>query len=487
MKPHHLFFALVPLLGTAGLSAQISIDPIIVPTTCGNCNGSININAIGGTPPYTYTWNGVSGSPTLDSVCAGSYQLLVTDVNGQTAAAELTLDDSSLPELTFSLAYPFVYTCDGTCGIFTNIVYAPPGYAQYEWAQNWDTAPGGAADNACYVYSEALYEVTVTDANGCTQSGAYTPLSVLFCNTDDNCGNCDATFSVMPNNGTPPYTYTWSTGEVWVSETKGDTLQNLCAGTYQATVSDATGYAITITALVNDSSPLYPVSFNQQFCTPEAINYTANFSQFAVCLWNDGLTDCVRTLTEEGTHSVLLTNDIGCNFSVTYVFGVGSSGFYVPLSAITGNTPIVPGGCTTLHLNGYTDCSYLWSNGSTNADNTVCAGGNYCVSITDTDGCVGHVCAQVSVINDVQPVPRADGWHIGADGRYIYLTYPTALPRAAVLLTLYATDGQTAARHTIDTAASRFDIDRQTLPTGLYVAHIVLPDGTGFSQKLWLP
>jgi hypothetical protein len=49
----------------------------------GNCSGSANANVSGGTAPYTYLWNdpGTQTTATASGLCAGIYQVKVTDSN----------------------------------------------------------------------------------------------------------------------------------------------------------------------------------------------------------------------------------------------------------------------------------------------------------------------------------------------------------------------------------------------------------------------
>ncbi|MBK7130138.1 MAG: T9SS type A sorting domain-containing protein [Crocinitomicaceae bacterium] len=61
---------------------------IITPNTASavqNCNGTITVNATGGTPTYTYLWNDAAGFSTssfLDKLCDDSYCVRITDANG---------------------------------------------------------------------------------------------------------------------------------------------------------------------------------------------------------------------------------------------------------------------------------------------------------------------------------------------------------------------------------------------------------------------
>ncbi|MFM9004833.1 MAG: hypothetical protein ACKOSR_04935, partial [Flavobacteriales bacterium] len=50
------------------------------------CDGSITVNAYGGTPPYAYQMPNtpITGGPTFNNLCIGTYNITVVDANGCT-------------------------------------------------------------------------------------------------------------------------------------------------------------------------------------------------------------------------------------------------------------------------------------------------------------------------------------------------------------------------------------------------------------------
>ena len=50
-------------------------------TTCGNTNGTINLTATSGTPPYTYTWSNGATTEDLSNLAQGIYSVTVTDTS----------------------------------------------------------------------------------------------------------------------------------------------------------------------------------------------------------------------------------------------------------------------------------------------------------------------------------------------------------------------------------------------------------------------
>lgn len=78
----------------------LTLDPRYLTDTCGQGKGVAYVDVQLGTPPYSFLWK-PSGQTTteLDSLFAGSYEVVVTDANG--------CQDSAFVEVSDDLPYPF--------------------------------------------------------------------------------------------------------------------------------------------------------------------------------------------------------------------------------------------------------------------------------------------------------------------------------------------------------------------------------------------
>jgi len=63
-------------------------------------------------------------------------------------------------------------------------------------------------------------------------------------------GDCDGSATVTPQNGTPPFNITWSTGSI------GATIGGLCAGSYLATIFDSQGCNVVSNPIVLTDPPV---------------------------------------------------------------------------------------------------------------------------------------------------------------------------------------------------------------------------------------
>ncbi|MFN9943550.1 MAG: hypothetical protein ACK56I_29160, partial [bacterium] len=78
----------------------------VVQTSCGQNNGIIDIEVIGGTQPFTITWNGESSTLDQINLSAGSYTFLLVDANNCELTETFTINSSLAPSLTSVFANP---------------------------------------------------------------------------------------------------------------------------------------------------------------------------------------------------------------------------------------------------------------------------------------------------------------------------------------------------------------------------------------------
>ena len=135
------------------------IEPsVIISTTTatdvscyGYCDGSVNATALGGTTPYSFTWN--NGTSNL---CAGFYNVIITDINGCINSNTAIVNEPNPLLINISL--------DG------NNIIATSGFISYQWYDNNNILINGATDSIFSPPGMSSYYVTVTDINGCSNS-----------------------------------------------------------------------------------------------------------------------------------------------------------------------------------------------------------------------------------------------------------------------------------------------------------------------------
>lgn len=136
--------------------------------------------------------------------------------------------------------------------------------------------------------------------------------------TDPLCNaSCDGTIVVTPTNGTAPYTYTWTTGQLVNS------LTGLCAGTYTVTIADVNGCNVTANATLVDPAPLQDplITSTNPICVGDC-NGTATANPIDgiapyTYVWTNTQTTQIATSLCQGTYAVVVTDVNGCTSSNT--------------------------------------------------------------------------------------------------------------------------------------------------------------------------
>lgn len=132
----------------------------------GDTDGSLKVtNVLGGASPYTYRWSTGSTADSIVNLPPGSYTLTVYDqFDSSTTVLNITEPDSisiqSLQITDESLGN------DGSLQITVSGGTGSPNYT-YAWSN-------GATTRNISGLAAGAYTVTVTDANGCTQTATFT-------------------------------------------------------------------------------------------------------------------------------------------------------------------------------------------------------------------------------------------------------------------------------------------------------------------------
>lgn len=131
-------------------------------STCGNPNGSINVQVSGGTAPYRYSTDGVNFQTIniLSGLASGLYTVTVKDAAGGTGTLQVTVGDIAGPVLVSLEAAPT--GCSGASGSVA--VTAQSGTPPLQYSLNGGPyQTGGIFPNL----PAGNYRITVKDARGC--------------------------------------------------------------------------------------------------------------------------------------------------------------------------------------------------------------------------------------------------------------------------------------------------------------------------------
>jgi subtilisin-like proprotein convertase family protein len=371
--------------------APVTFNHFVTNATCGDANGGINISVNGNYPPFAYLWSNTATTEDIFNVAAGSYTVTVTDDEGCSASEGFSVSNNGTLAMTANIT---PITCSGAGSGAINISPSgglPPYTFHWSNGSNTEDISG---------LTEGNYSVTVTDANTCQMVRLFNITSnpaiqiIQQGLQNEQCGTHNGSISVSAAGGSGSYGYHWSNG------ISGALNENLNAGTYTVTVTDAYGCTASQSyTLVND------VSNCQIFCyldvtanliTDEscangngAIDVTvSNATPPYVAHWSNGAVTEDLSGLHQGNYTITVTDANQCQkirtFTVTNNTGTLSISNYNVLNETcgTGN------GSIDISVTGGTlPYSYNWSNAQHTQDITDLSAFQYTVTITDANNC----------------------------------------------------------------------------------------------------
>ena len=228
--------------------------------------------------------------------------------------------------------------------------------------------------------------ISVVDLNGNIVTNS------ISCN-----GLLDGTASANPIGGSS-YSYSWNTSPVQTTQT----ITNLSAGNYTVVITDISGCTMSLMTTITEPQPLM---LNGAAGSPCAITGSASvtatggtgpFSYF----WSPtGGTSSTANNLSAGTYNVTVTDASGCTNNVNVDVFVNTN----PTLMISNDTTIDYGQTVSIAASG--GASYEWLP-TENLSCSFCANPiaspisttEYCVTVTDTNGCAVTNCMKINIV-----------------------------------------------------------------------------------------
>lgn len=316
-------FTINPKCGVQDLiHVGVGVDAAIVPTsaTCVS-GGKLKVAPSGGFSPYEVSLDGGNylavptntGNYEFTNVSGGQHTVIIRDNTSRpviercSTSKTPTVGSTAAPTASIS-ANRTTITCTNPSATLT-----ASGGVSYSWS------PGGAttAEITVRPTNTTIYTVTVTDANGCTdtENQAITvekalPIAGISANRATvNCTNITATLTASGGGS-----YSWSPGGATTAEI---TISPTITNTYTVTVTGANGCTDTESQaiIVEKTLPTAGISANRTTvnCTNTTATLTANGG--VGYLWSPGgatAAEITVSPTNTTTYTVTVTGANGC-------------------------------------------------------------------------------------------------------------------------------------------------------------------------------
>ena len=374
----------IEVAGVPEIEVNINLDHI---SCFGNNDGRIQLNPAGGTPPYAFNWNTGSNLPGLNNLSPGTYEVTLTDFN----ACEW--------EQSFEIIEPtaldvfLVEQVDASCaGVADGTLTIGVNGGIYPYAYDWSVPD---QDSIAADLESGLYQVTVSDANGCSfileglEVGGIPEVVVEAFIEPTSCqGIADGMLSLDLISGTQPINLEWSNGQTSPS------ISDLLAGDYTVTLTDGLGCTNIQTFEVPSEQP---ISYSSSAFPPNCFEGD-NGTIFLTVLdgvppleyeWNNGaITNDLDNLSA-GSYVCTITDAGGCILITDTILLVDPPEIEVILESIDSISCAgdMDAGIDVTITGGQAPYQYTWNNDLTDPDIQGLGPGEYVLTVEDELNC----------------------------------------------------------------------------------------------------
>ncbi|NBC83040.1 MAG: T9SS type A sorting domain-containing protein [Bacteroidetes bacterium] len=393
---------------TVGQPAQIRFTGSATTgtTTEGGSDGSIDLEVVGGTPGYGYSWTGPAGpypdQQDLTGLIGGNYTVMVTDTNSCTADTTLNVDDAGNIVLSISNLTPVTCKNDSNGAVITNVEYNDYSI-RYTYKKN-DTIihgpevgkfslanlPGGTY---WAIGQEVAGSERIDSVQFIIQEASDSLTTALDASNPSCHGYSDGVINLNTSGGRVPYDYLWS----YNGETTEDLSSLPASGEYyKVTVTDDFGcQKIDSIQLTQPAAITSNITIDQIiFCNGESSGKLTSHASGGVSplsfFWDDpgNQTDSTATNLNADFYEVEIIDQNQC--SITDTITLSEPDEFVLNSIDSANVTCYNGndGAISFHATGgTTPHQFIWTDASNDSIRNELSAGTYTVTVSDLYEC----------------------------------------------------------------------------------------------------
>lgn len=286
----------------------------------GQNNGVAAVSVSGGVQAYTYSWSHGATQSSVTGLSPQSYTVVVTDNLGCSKSQTIAISEPNAV-LTSVITQQTNLNCNNISTGLAEVTATGGNAGAYTYS--W--SPSGGNNSVASNLAAGSYTVLITDSKNCTSTSTVSltqpaALASSIAPPAEICEQFSATISVLPTNGTAPYTYSWSNG---LGTSQSYSVSPATTTTYTAVVTDNCG-ATSVSTVVVDVNPKPVANFGVSPATAVLSEETVTFSDSSssnVTSWYWNFGDGSTATTQNATHEYLASGSYVVTLIVTTADG----------------------------------------------------------------------------------------------------------------------------------------------------------------------